>query len=135
MISHSDKFAYKDFFYALDLNSLKSRDMRDDRFITASMQAIWFKRDKGNDTVCLGTVNDLLPSGLELTVDNFMDEFKSGRYGGKTKFKWDGVRMWSADNVYDDLVKAHDYLDPILEQFIENRSTPNGYSGWYSIKD
>lgn len=135
MIRQSGRFTFKEFFYAFDFNSLKIRPIGGGSSVSASVNGIWFKRDNGADVVCMGTISEMYDAGSVITAEYFMDNYHSGRYGGSARFKWDGVKMYSADNVYDDLVKAHDYLDPILRKFIDDRSIPHGYDGWYSIKD
>ena len=90
MIRRSERFTYKEFFYALDLNSLKVKHIKDSTLSAASLKAVWFKREKGVVSICIGTVVDYLAADEEITLDYFMDNYRFGRYGGSTKFKWDG---------------------------------------------
>lgn len=135
MIRQSDRFTQKEFFYALDLNSLKVKPIHDSALVGISMNALWFKREKGMLSICKGTIADYLKPEQEVTVEYFMDNYRSGRYGGSTQFKWDGEKMWSKDNIYTKLVQAHDSLDPLLQKFLNNQEIPAGYEGWYSVKD
>lgn len=135
MIKQSGKFTYREYFYALDLNSLVVKPIKDSALVSASVKGVWFKRENGLESVCMGTVRTHFTPEEEVTPDYFMEKYRNGRYGGSTKFKWDGTKMWSEDNIFTKMVEAHDYLDPILKNFIENQSIPEGYDGWYSIKD
>lgn len=120
MIIQSSKFTFSEYFYAIDMKSLKPT-----YGFNASMNAIWFKKTRGQIAVCTGTL-----SSQGKTVEQFMANH-DGRYGGNTEYKWNGTEMWSSSNHFLELMAAHKILDPILQAFPE---IPKGYEGWFCIK-
>lgn len=120
MIIQSSRFTFSEYFYAIDMNSLKPT-----YGTRASMDAVWFKKTRGQLVVCIGTL-----SSTGTTVEKFMENH-DGRYGGNTEYKWNGTEMWSSSNNFLELVEAHKILDPILKGFPD---MPKGYEGWFCIK-
>jgi hypothetical protein len=123
MIRQRDVFSASEFFYAINFNTLRVTSTD-----AAIVDAVWFKRKSGVLAVCMGHLwsrgrNSQFP-------DDFMRNF-DGRYGGSTKYKWNGTEMWSEDNNFVDMMNAHKILDPILTNF---PNIPENYTGWYSIK-
>lgn len=123
MIKQRDKFSFSEYFYAIDWSTFWVNDNNN-----AIVDAIWFKKTKGEVAVCSGTLSNY----DTLNKDDFIAGFKYGRYGGATRYKWNGTEMWSHDNNFLDMIKAHEKLDPILENF---PNIPHGYQGWYCIKE
>lgn len=123
MIRQRDKFSFSEYFYALNFNEMKGSDA-----VFTTVPALWFKKKNGNVAICKGNLWAM--TSQSATPDDFILNF-DGRYGGRTHFKWDGVEMWSSDNVFVDMLEAHKELDPILQAF---PNIPAGYTGWYSIK-
>lgn len=124
MIRQRDKFSFSEYFYAINWSTLRSN--KDGT--VAYVDAIWFKKTRGEIAVCSGT----LSNHDTFTKDDFIAGFKYGRYGGNTQYKWNGFEMWSHDNNFLDMIEAHKFLDPILENYPD---IPVGYEGWYSIKE
>jgi hypothetical protein len=120
MILRKHNFNFSEYFYAIDLNSLKPTYAN-----RAEMKAVWFKKTRGQLAVCIGTLSS---SGK--TVEEFFANH-DGRYGGNTEYKWNGKEMWSSNNYFLELVAAHKILDPMLTSF---PNVPTGYEGWFSIK-
>jgi hypothetical protein len=122
MIRQRDTFSASEFFYAINFDSLRVNGS------SSSVDAIWFKRKSGERAVCMGKLGSY-GAGSQNPAD-FMRNF-DGRYGGNTKYKWNGTEMWSDDNIFVDMIEAHKILDPILKNF---PNIPEGYTGWYAIK-
>lgn len=131
-LKHSETFRQKDFFYTLAIDEIEIRNS-EQVASHVKIPAIWFKRSKGAVAICEGFVS----SYHRGEITSFSDLIEEGRfvttYGGNPEFKWDGVRMWSATDVFSELVEARDRLNPLLEAFIEDKKIPDGYEGWFAL--
>lgn len=129
---HSDAFRQKDFFYALAVDEMRIGPANQPSK-GATIPAVWFKRSKGETAICEGHITIHRREPITTFSDLLEGGHFSSAYGGTPKFKWDGVRMWSSTDVFSELVEARDRLDPLLKAFIEDKTIPDGYEGWFSI--
>jgi hypothetical protein len=120
--------------YAVDLGSLQAvhhrpASGRSPELWNCSVQAVWFRRRQGRTIVCTGALWDFLHSEPKTAVE-FLEECKTGRYGGNCTGRWDGEKYWgeqAPEAIADDLA----LLRPALENY---PAAPEGFDGWWTFK-
>lgn len=96
-------------------------------------EAIWFKKTRGVVAVHIGSVWDSFVQENPPTLDQFIAEYSTARYGGDVLALWDGSRFWSNHvrdrDEQDALIKR---LDVFLSAY---PALPSGWLGWYKMHD
>lgn len=115
--------------YAINPASFKTRGR------SSSVEVISFFVKRGISHISMGT----LSSSKAVTLEEFME---ANDLGMNTNFRWNGIDMWSSENVFVKEMAAWKYLDALHRQ-ASNRSgfanpdlslAPAGYVGWYARK-
>lgn len=93
-----------------------------------TMQAVWFRRRRGETVACIGQLWDTQRAEPRDAV-HWLEQHEDGRYGGDARGRWDGTSYWG--NV--SLAEQEEHL-AILRPMLENYpDVPPGYDGWWSF--
>lgn len=137
MAEHRNKHSSKH-FYAINFNNIPVEVHGTNTEKTFEVQtryfpAVWFKTKRGLLTVSEGHLHHCIRSVDAAKYDDveemFVNEF-DGRYGGTSRFQWDGERMYAPKQSFADMAAAQERLQVYLDLF---PNVPEGYKGWYSI--
>jgi len=143
MLARSAKFTKSKFFYALDFDNPYSLELNEGtssngvsyRYISVTYPAIWFKTKAGVLTVTEGSLSHNTKQDTEFNPQAVKEDALrhfDGRYGGSVDFQWNGDSMWCRQKTLAEMNEAQERLDQHLKRF---PLAPEGYEGWYSIKD
>jgi hypothetical protein len=134
-VIRNDRFLISRRSFAVDLATLTGdQHPRGDRYAySGTVNALWFRRDKGVTRACLGTV-DLWAHFLREPIDlddprNVLTADLDGRYGGTCHARWDGARYWGAQEPAE-MEQDLAVLRPMLDNY---PAIPDGYDGWWSF--
>jgi hypothetical protein len=126
-----DRFLISRKPYAVDLSSLRCTTVptpqgRRASYFDGRIDAVWFRRRRGETVACIGTLWDLQDDEPE-TARQFLERHDDGRYGGDCEGRWDDQSYWG--NVT--LAEQERHL-AILRPMLENYpAVPEGYDGWW----
>lgn len=127
-------FAISKKLYAINPDTIQNRYTGDNHaglpMYKVSIEAIWFRRKNGVEVASKGFLWDHAV-GKEWTVEDFINEADTGRYGGSPIGSWDGEDVIGVTN-YQAILELVKELDPILNAY---PAIPQGYQGWYLMKD
>lgn len=103
-----------------------------DRPGTATLEAIWFGRKRGQLVVTIGHYGLWAPQGVDLQLP--IDErlaLADTRYGGSWHHRWDGERLLSEPSHLLDPASTAD-LAARLDTVLRNApAVPAGMHGWF----
>ncbi len=129
-----DKFLISRKPYAVDLSTLRGGCVdtpsgRNPYSYDGRIDAVWFRRRKGETVACIGTLWDYqYPEPADAA--QFLAQHEDGRYGGDCIGRWDGDSYWG--NVTLAEQERHlAILRPMLANF---PAIPDGYSGWWTFQ-
>lgn len=93
------------------------------------VEAMWFRKTEGALTVSLGRVGEYMPYAN--SFEDFLEQFRYGRYGGTAQVKFDGEYYWTLRpmNLTD---KEKKFLSDARKKFPK---IPKGWTGWYDIRE
>lgn len=106
-----------------------------ERGARAHIEGMWFRaRGAGRRSVSFGTLSVYVLDEKTLnTYEDFLREYRYGRYGGSPSAQWDGDALWTPSAVSLKLQSVYlDILVPALEGF---PTIPDGWDGWYDIRE
>lgn len=121
--------------YAVDLGSLRgtinpSPGGRRPTYYDGRIDAVWFRRRKGETVACIGTLWDL-QDDEPADGRQFLERHDDGRYGGDCYGRWDGESYWG--NVTLEQQQQHlAILRPMLANY---PAIPPGYDGWWTFQE
>jgi hypothetical protein len=99
--------------------------------VSASIDAVWYRRKDGQTRACLGTLglwshNLLEPVDITDPISVLSADLDS-RYGGDCMGRWDGTGYWGSER--PDVQEQHlAVLRPMLANCPE---IPRSYDGWW----
>lgn len=128
-----DRFLISRKPYAVDLSSLRgSRTQtpqgRNEYYFGGRIDAVWFRRRRGETVACIGELWDLqYPEPADAV--QFLTQHADGRHGGDCIGRWDGESYWG--NVTLDQQEQHlAILRPMLANY---PAVPEGFDGWWTF--
>lgn len=132
-----DKFVLSRNLYAIDADSYsvleRNTPFGDNIWTTYELRAnaIWFKKKKGVVAAHFGTVWDVVRDKDKTSLESFLANHATGRYGGTAIALWDGKRFWSQNQ----MERAEEYpLIDLLQKALDvYPEVPIGYTGWYEM--
>ena len=90
-----DRFLISRKPYAVDLASFRTMEREPGRnWAWYTIDAVWFRRRRGETVACVGTLRDIVDDPAPATVEEFLHRFDDGRYGGDTEGRWDSESYW-----------------------------------------
>ena len=126
-----DRFLISRKPYAVDLGSLRTDDPRAGHdgsvHVTATLDAVWFRRRKGVTVACVGHLWDIQAPPADAA--QFLAQHDDGRYGGTCFGRWDGTGYWGAQRP-EEIEQHLALLRPMLDNY---PALPPGYAGWYTF--
>lgn len=121
-----DRFLISRKPYAVDLSSFRIKFYEEGKSGMASIDAVWFRRRRGETVACIGTLHTW-EREEPTSPTSFLEAYTDGRYGGDCTGRWDGESYWG--NVTLEQQKQHlAILRPMLANF---PALPDGYDGWW----
>lgn len=136
LLKYTRPFAVSKRLYALDLSTYGANNpvphpAVDPQMYVYSMSvaAVWFKKNKGKIVAHAGQCWDMISSAHEPTLDHFLTNYSTARYGASTVAKWDGETFWSPQR----LPRAEEdaYIERLSGYLQDYPNIPTGMSGWY----
>jgi hypothetical protein len=122
--------------YAVDLTSLRIQEHTRPRqhgggcYYSGRIDAVWFRRRKGETVACIGTLwdfqDDKPADGRE-----FLERHADGRYGGDCDGRWDGESYWG--NVT--LAEQERHLAILCPMLANYPAAPEGFDGWWTFQE
>jgi hypothetical protein len=106
-------------------------------YVRYSVQAVWFsKRSNGRLGAFTGTLWDgSIDVQNPWSIDDFIANIETARYGGNPEGCWDGKASWWAKPYADDEAMQNARL-PFLKEMLENHpNIPQGYRGWFLLTE
>ncbi|MGV9891701.1 hypothetical protein [Streptomyces sp. NPDC003395] len=125
-----DRFLISRKPYAVDLASFRQTERDPDKtWAWYTIDAVWFRRRRGETVACIGSLRDIIDDPKPLTAQDFLHRFTDGRYGGDCHGRWDGSSYWG--DVTLDTQRQHlEVLQPMLANY---PAIPPGYDGWWTF--
>jgi hypothetical protein len=129
-VIREDRFLISRKPYAIDLGSLHQYHRTEGSgWASYSVQAVWFRRRRGENVACIGHLWDVQDDPGPLDAAEFLARHDDGRYGGTCVGRWDGDSYWG--NVTLEQQEQHlAVLRPMLAAY---PAVPEGYDGWYTF--
>ena len=126
-----DRFLISRKPYAVDLASFRTMEREPGRnWAWYTIDAVWFRRRRGETVACVGTLRDIVDDPAPATVEEFLHRFDDGRYGGDTEGRWDSESYWGTGTLADQ--EQHlAILRPMLANY---PALPDGYDGWWTFQ-
>jgi hypothetical protein len=123
-----DRFVISHKPYAVDLGSLRVTEIGEG-YTTATVNAIWFRRRRGETVAVYGHLWDHQNPPLSSAVD-FLTRHDDGRYGGRALARWDGSTLWAPETPFEVAQERQEMLRVALDAY---PAAPSGYDGWWTF--